>query len=212
MAFCKCGCGRETSSPKINNPNWGTIKGKPNKFIHGHNKASKLAKDWTGHKFGMWTAIKRHKKKKGQDNRIRWLCQCECGKETVRLLTNMKAGQNTGCGCQNPRRKRPFEALYNMFVNTSRRRGRTRGIMAFKTFLLFTLIPDCHYCGVALNWQPYYSNNSGYKLDRKDNSKGYTKSNCVPCCARCNRSKSDNFTYEEWLQIGQLIKLMRLAA
>ena len=33
----------------------------------------------------------------------------------------------------------------------------------------------CHYCGAELR---------GYNLDRKDNTKGYSKENCVVCCGQ----------------------------
>ena len=38
-------------------------------------------------------------------------------------------------------------------------------------------------------------------LDRKDNGKGYVVSNCVPCCDRHNRVKTDVFTYAQMLDI-----------
>lgn len=40
----------------------------------------------------------------------------------------------------------------------------------------------CSYCSGNLD-------SSGYGLDRVDQSKGYTKDNCVPCCGQCNRWK-----------------------
>jgi hypothetical protein len=39
---------------------------------------------------------------------------------------------------------------------------------------------NCQYCGDALD---------RIRLDRVDNSKGYTKENIVPCCFQCNRMK-----------------------
>lgn len=42
---------------------------------------------------------------------------------------------------------------------------------------------------------------SGIKIgvDRKDNFKGYEEGNCVPCCSRHNWLRSNNFSYEEFL-------------
>ncbi len=40
--------------------------------------------------------------------------------------------------------------------------------------------------------------NNGYGLDRKDNNKGYTKENLIPCCGKCNREKNKRLTYEEY--------------
>jgi|SRR5712692_8513735 len=38
-------------------------------------------------------------------------------------------------------------------------------------------------------------------VDRKDNSKGYTAENSVPCCGRHNSIKAGYFAYEEMLWI-----------
>lgn len=48
----------------------------------------------------------------------------------------------------------------------------------------------CHYCGCDIE-------TTG--LDRKDNSKGYTPDNVVPCCRSCNERKGPKL-YEEFLQ------------
>lgn len=43
-------------------------------------------------------------------------------------------------------------------------------------------------------------------LDRLDNSLGYTKQNCVPCCAVCNRGKN-SMGYNEWKEyLDALVK------
>ncbi len=51
----------------------------------------------------------------------------------------------------------------------------------------------CDYCQ-----QPPTLETTGVWLDRLDNTKGYELDNVVPCCGRCNTSKSNNFTPEEW--------------
>ena len=48
----------------------------------------------------------------------------------------------------------------------------------------------CHYCGVDIEVTG---------LDRKDNSKGYTPGNVVPCCFTCNAKKSAK-PYEQFLE------------
>ncbi len=42
-----------------------------------------------------------------------------------------------------------------------------------------------------------------YGADRKDNSLGYTRENCQPCCFWHNHVKSDVFTHEQMLDIVQ---------
>ena len=46
----------------------------------------------------------------------------------------------------------------------------------------------CHYCGKeGLNG-----------IDRKDNTQGYILDNCLPCCSRCNKVKS-NYPYDDFI-------------
>ncbi len=50
---------------------------------------------------------------------------------------------------------------------------------------------------------------TGSGLDRKDNDKGYTIDNVVPCCGRCNQIKGNKITYEEMiLYIAPAIRAM----
>lgn len=66
----------------------------------------------------------------------------------------------------------------------------------------------CHYCGrIDVNKISVKSRSAkgGYivkdfrynGIDRKDNSIGYTKENCVPCCVVCNRGKN-SMSEEDW--------------
>lgn len=53
---------------------------------------------------------------------------------------------------------------------------------------------ECSYCGFMPNWP---ENRVG--IDRIDSSVGYIPDNCVPCCSKCNSSKSD-MSYEDFRQ------------
>ena len=57
----------------------------------------------------------------------------------------------------------------------------------------------CTYCGDTEN----------LGLDRIDNTKGHTLDNVVPCCYECNIARGNNFTYEEMLEIGKTIRLIK---
>ncbi len=46
-------------------------------------------------------------------------------------------------------------------------------------------------------------------IDRKNNDLGYTTENSVSCCWLCNETKHHNFTYDEFLKIGKVIKEIR---
>lgn len=73
----------------------------------------------------------------------------------------------------------------------------------------------CHYCRIEEDefckiWgDTFYGGiKRGRKLeiDRKDNVSEYNMTNCVLACAICNMAKSDKFTYEEFLRVGEVIK------
>lgn len=162
----------------------------------------------TGQVFGNWTVLSKAQKATVHSHSTAWKCQCICGRTKVRLRTNLIAGKNRGCGCTpwNVITK-PFESLYRVFLKAAKKKNHKVEI-SYQDFLAFVEIKLCHYCGAQVTWAEYSTNRLGnnYNLDRKDNNLGYTKDNCVVCCSRCNRAKSNHFTYEEWVQIGKLIR------
>ena len=65
----------------------------------------------------------------------------------------------------------------------------------------------CHYCsslpsmikrGGKYNQKSVWGNYQYNGIDRVDNSIGYVKSNCVPCCVICNRAKN-KMTYNDFM-------------
>lgn len=50
-----------------------------------------------GQRFGHLTAL--HPER--VDGTIKWLCQCDCGKQIYEITGNLKAGRKTSCGCMN---------------------------------------------------------------------------------------------------------------
>ena len=108
------------------------------------------------------------------------------------------------------RRKRPFEATYNAFA----KRARYPITITYEQFFELTKIKECHYCGRPIYWQEYRNSldtnkklgGNGSNLDRIDNDKPYTTDNVVVCCGRCNYAKGSHFTYDEWKQLGTIIK------
>jgi hypothetical protein len=85
--------------------------------------------------------------------------------------------------------------------------------LTYEELVTITESKTCHYCDEPLIWNALSHKGCGANnrtnLDRKDSSIGYRKDNLVPCCPKCNCGKSNRFTYEQWVEIGQLIKAMR---
>lgn len=70
-------------------------------------------------------------------------------------------------------------------------------------------LEDCHYCGVSELLLRFYCevmniNTPFMTIDRKNNSKGYTKDNCVTACFLCNKIKGNFFSYKEMVEIGKI--------
>jgi hypothetical protein len=113
-------------------------------------------------------------------------------------------------GRPNWNKKRTFEAIYNKMVRAAK--GRAYAVeLTYAQFLEFTKQTCCHYCNAAVVWVRHNSHkdNLHHNLDRKNNALGYTKENCVVCCARCNWGKGYSFTYEEWVVMTAALKHMK---
>lgn len=169
--------------------------------------------DLTGRKFTRLTVICRYGKHYEGRN-IVWKCRCDCGKLKFALGHNLRRGSTTSCGCRRrdeARRrfsKKPYESLYNTFCSKARTNAGQIVSLTYKDFLNFVTISTCHYCSGKVSWTRFNlgRGSSGYNLDRKDSTKGYSKENCVVCCRRCNQGKSNVFSYEEWLAIGKFMR------
>ena len=148
-----------------------------------------------------------------------WLVECtKCGREQTQSIANMKKHKTDICyfcthptAIRNPKESGgrkgtnllPInERIYNYYssriLNSNKKYKEWSLSLDDFTNLIYK---KCHYCGS----EPTENNmwNKGAKrvsseeivkingIDRVDSSKGYTIDNCVPCCYKCNRMKSD---------------------
>jgi hypothetical protein len=100
---------------------------------------------------------------------------------------------------EHPEQTRAYKRRYLLKIRgTSQARyNEYRGLAAKKkrvfeiTLKYFTKLTSqrCHYCGIS----------GKIGVDRKDNSKGYVKENCLPCCIKCNRKKA-RMSYEDFME------------
>ena len=164
-----------------------------------------------GDTFGSWCVVSRPEKNKHNNHR-KCLCKCKCGTTRKVNITHLFTGQSKGCRCVNAgKRMRPYEAIFNVLIRQAKQRN-YKVSLTYESFLKFTQTEECHYCGKEVLWVKFnIIKNKGcaHHLDRKNNYLGYSRSNCVVCCPRCNRAKSNHFTYEEWVKIGDLIRSWR---
>lgn len=107
---------------------------------------------------------------------------------------------------------KPYEHILNELTYRCKNNTNHYINLSYEEFLDLIKTKRCHYCNKKLEFNPHTrdENNNytsrAYQLDRKDNNKGYTKENCVPCCWDCNRIKSNIYTYEEFLIISKALK------
>ena len=95
---------------------------------------------------------------------------------------------------------RTLAGRYAAFKAIAKKRG---GTDITRLEYLAMVSSPCHYCGFPLN-------ETGTGIDRKRPGEMYHKDNCVPACWECNMKKHDMFTYEEALELGKVIRAIKL--
>lgn len=127
-------------------------------------------------------------------NRIYFLCTCtKCGSKIRMRNDGLLNKRPCECcsKCIGEWRKEHFKELYKDKPEKIFREKHTHfranaNIRNIKYFLTLEDIVDlcsqpCYYCGKE----------RCLGVDRVDNSKPYTRDNCVPCCGCCNKMKMD---------------------
>lgn len=160
-------------------------------------------KDLLGKKFGRWTVVGSRKTDKG---RFEWKVICDCGKEGFNTSNSLTSERSKSCGCLRSewsrnkwleyRKTRPKDhAAKTYFYNIYKSGAKSRKLAFDLTREEFRDIVrrDCSYCGSKPR-EYSLGNNNDYELvcngvDRVDSKKGYSISNCVPCCSNCNVMK-----------------------
>lgn len=167
-----------------------------------------------GAKFGRWTIIEVFRER-GNLSKSRVKCRCECGHERVHECATLTGGGSKSCGClqreliKASASKKPFESLYNRLKSCAKVRN-IPVTMTYEDFVVLCEIPTCHYCGAELHRKTVaYGAGHSYKLDRKDNTKEYSVENCVASCSRCNYGKGRFSSYEEWVEVGKVLRDFR---
>lgn len=94
---------------------------------------------------------------------------------------------------------KPRESAYRALL-----KGKRSVSITYEQFLAYSRVETCFYCESKINWKTINSN-----LDRRDNSKNYTVGNVVVCCTKCNKTRMNNFSVDEFKGVVKLIKTMR---
>ncbi len=143
-------------------------------------------KDLTGKRFGRLVVIE---KSKSRDNRIYWLCKCNCGAKTVVASGSLLSGNTRSCGCLN------IDSLIER--NISRR---THGMKNTRVYHIWrSMRQRCEYPGkstyslyggrgikVCSRWNKFENfledmgvpPSNSHSIDRVDSNGDYEPSNC----------------------------------
>jgi hypothetical protein len=128
--------------------------------------------------------------KSGSRHRRAWICRVH--NETIKIISEHHLKSFKG-------RNTPIRAGVHRIFSSYRYRCQKRNIFFDLTIEQFYKLSQelCSYCGAVPANQERPNGYTYNGLDRKDNRKGYTPQNSVPCCARCNAIKSNILTFEE---------------
>lgn len=199
-----------TTIAKEFNVSWATI----NRIIDEQEWERLRDKSYIGQKFNKLT-IEDQVKKPGFKRTIA-ICRCECGNKTSSSLSKVILGIKKSCGCYRRtkegrekygsfRRKEygvsALNALFGNYKSNSKRKNISFDLTLEEAKFIFK--GNCFYCGkepsnikkLKTGYGEFVYNG----IDRKDNTKGYSMYNCVPCCSFCNYTKN-SVSFNEFIK------------
>lgn len=182
---CLCACGRETVIVG------GSLRsGLSSTCGCSHDNRILAGSPWdlSGQRYGRLTVIRRHQQNTTA-GKARWVCQCDCGQQTISVSGSLKSGHKSSCGCA--RRE-------HLAGGAS---SRTHGLSGTPEHARWkAMIKRCHnpndssysrYGGrgitVCSRWRESFVDfladmgpipSSRHSIERRDNDGGYSPPNC----------------------------------
>lgn len=147
------------------------------------------------------------------------VCLCDCGNKANIYPANLLAKDKSctrSCGCMQPGhpnfRKTKKQVIINVLIARYKYRAKDKNKeWSITDELAVNLLSSiCYYCG-KLRTLRY--KNKLYRLngiDRIDNNTGYTLSNSISCCSKCNEMKMDSSLDEFLFQIKNIYEHLNL--
>jgi hypothetical protein len=140
--------------------------------------------------------------------RKRALFKCDCGGTITPLIANVQRGNTRSCGClkSGACRLPDGEAQLRYFYGRTKAGAKRRGYAFDLTLeqIKAIITQPCLYCGarpVVMKQKTYATGLAISGIDRRDNRRGYTVENAVPCCPTCNvaKAKMSEQDFKNWL-------------
>jgi hypothetical protein len=146
--------------------------------------STRRLKDLRGQRFGRLIVLERGPNAVGQ-SKVQWYCQCDCGKQTLVMATNLQQKDVQSCGCLGQEVRGAHSRTHG--------KSRTREYIIWRNIKRRCLSPtDPTYKyyggrGIALLWTSFeeFFADMGprpgptYSIERRDNNGPYSKDNCV---------------------------------
>lgn len=112
--LCRCDCGNEVKLPSSalvsgNTKSCGCLR---NGNVRGGIGGCKPV-DWSGHRFGMLTAIERVGSNNDRDSL--WMMRCDCGNTCIKDISIAVRGELTSCGCKSKPYDHRYERLHVVY-------------------------------------------------------------------------------------------------
>lgn len=155
-----------------------------------------------GQKFNKLLILKRVESTK--KSHIRYLCQCDCGKEWIGQRRQIIKGYVKSCGCfhkspQNNGYKNLYGSTWNKIVECAKKRGIEFNINIKDAYFIYEQQNEkCALSGRKIGWTN--SKIRSASLDRIDSTKGYTKDNIQWVHKDINKMKMD-ITQKEFIKL-----------
>lgn len=195
--------------------------------IKKNHKIDKPKIDQSGKRFGRLTVLEFSHFDRTKGVKQYWKCKCDCGTEKIIGYNSLHNGDTKSCGCLHkenieyfktneciqkrslPKNQAVINELYSRYKISAVKRKVEFDIS--KEDFTILLFQNCYYCGCkpnkeAMKNKKFNGNPLINGVDRRNNTIGYNKENCVSCCKICNYAKRDlsEQEFEDW--INMLIK------
>lgn len=143
---------------------------------------------------------------RSDNNKVQWLCICDCGNTKIVKSDNLSSGKSNSCGCLKMETDRSIypdrleQALKVKYLDFCKRQRIIGGSLSYKEYTTI-VTSSCFYCGCNSSnclIDPRDKTLKGMVcgIDRLDSDLGYTLNNVVACCKTCNWAKGgfDSFS------------------
>lgn len=166
-------------------------------------------KDIIGKKFNKLLAVRLISTRAGFSQKTKHEFLCDCGNRKVLETNSVKLGKTKSCGCLKKEKRLTGESRINEIISSYKAAAKKRKINwdLEKNDVKNIIFLNCYYCKAVPNNECRDEGNPvciiKYNgIDRINSDYGYSKENCVPCCFKCNRAKSDMKQNEfyEWIK------------